>query len=162
MTDDIITTPATDTPADLDPVNFLLGKVNEDHTTKCLDGEDQPCIRLVKDPTRRLYRLYDRDGKVSLRVRSYLRNLYHYHRDTLHLANAELALAVEYIAEDAYQGGRERTLAVTKKDGDLIGDSFSSRWRQLLLRFDHPPIGTRQDVVSVAVFARRFLACSAR
>ncbi len=44
----------------------------------------------------------------------------------------------------------------------LIGDSFSSRWRQLLLRFDHPPIGTRQDVVSVAVFARRFLACSAR
>jgi hypothetical protein len=113
-----ITTPATKTPADLDPVNFLLEKVNEDHTTKCLDGEDQPCIRLAKDPTRRLYRLYDKDGKISLRVRSYLRNLYRYYRKVLHLGNADLALAVDYIAEDAYQGGRERTLAVAKKDGD--------------------------------------------
>jgi hypothetical protein len=35
-------------------------------------------------------------------------------------------------------------------------------WAELLLRFDHPLIGTRQAVVSVVVFARRFLACSAR
>jgi hypothetical protein len=107
-----------ESPVELDPVNFLLGKVNEDNTTKCLDSEDQPCLRLAKDPTRRLYRLYDKDGKVSLRVRSYLRNLYRYHRDKSHLANAELALAVDYIAEDAYQGGRDRMLAVAKKDGD--------------------------------------------
>ncbi|WP_088257341.1 hypothetical protein [Fimbriiglobus ruber] len=106
------------TPEDLDPVNFLLGKVNEDRTDKCLDSEDQPCIRLAKDPNRQLYRLYDRDGKVSLRARSYLRNLYRYHRPTLHLSDKDLALAVDYIAEDAYQGGRERTAAVVKKDGD--------------------------------------------
>jgi hypothetical protein len=44
----------------------------------------------------------------------------------------------------------------------VIDDSYSSRWRQLLLRLDHPLIGTRYAVVSVVVFARRFLACSAR
>ena len=49
-----------------------------------------------------------------------------------------------------------------KKKRHMIDDSFSSRWRQLLLCFGHPLIGTRQAVVSVVVFARRFLACSAR
>ena len=49
-----------------------------------------------------------------------------------------------------------------KDKGYVIDDSYSSRWRQLLLRFDHLLLGTRYAVVSVAVFARWFLACSAR
>jgi hypothetical protein len=59
-------------------------------------------------------------------------------------------------------GKRVRFWRATELITTLIDDSYSSRWRLLLLHFDHPPIGPCQDVVSVAVFARRFLACSAR
>jgi hypothetical protein len=131
------------TPEALDPVNFLLGKVNEDRTDKCLDSDDQPCIRLAKDPTRRLYRLYDRDGKVSLRTRSYLRNLYRYHRPTLHLSDKDLALAVDYVAEDAYQGGRDRTAAVVKKDGDYNFEAVCVFANSLTRPAEAPGLGNR-------------------
>jgi hypothetical protein len=109
--------------AEKDSVGFLIAKVTVDNTTKCLDSEDQPCFRLSKDPTRRLHRLYGKDEKPSLRVRSYLRGLFHY-LTRFHLSNADLFLVVDYMAEDAFQGGRERLPAVVKKEGDYNFESL--------------------------------------
>lgn len=100
-------------------VNFLILKVNEDLTNKCLDVEDQPCIELKKDAYRRLYRIYDKDNKPALRTRSYLRNLYRFKTDEKHhLSQQDLQLVIDYLAEDAYEGGRKQTSAVVSKEGD--------------------------------------------
>ncbi len=103
-----------------DPVNFLLGKIQEEGKTDyCLDGDDKPCLEIKDDPTQKLYRLVDDQGKSTPRTKSYVRSMFRYVTgEQLHLGNTELLLIVDYLVEEAYKGGRKTTRTEPAKDGD--------------------------------------------
>lgn len=102
-----------------DPVNFLLGHLQEIGTSYWLDADDRPCLEIKDDPHRTLHRLFDDDGRLSLRGRSFLRNQYRYAtRQKLHLGDKDLAMLADYLSEESYKGGRKQHRAEPGRASD--------------------------------------------